>query len=170
MLSEKCSNWCSRPLTFLMRCPLPPVWHTSIFDCEGFKGGPHTFSIPRPYRMHTCHTNFQGRIPRGDRFMAVVGVLRLLAGHINFPRSFPAPFEAQFVEKSGSKKNGRRKGCRPPKARSPKPRRPNPLVRSTTEYKYGESGEIIGKLRECFCDVFSVGCEKSWRAGLAWPA
>jgi hypothetical protein len=56
--------------------------------------------------MHTCHTNFQGRIPRGDRFMAVVGVLRLLAGHINFPRSFPAPFEAQFVEKSGSKKVG----------------------------------------------------------------
>ena len=36
--------------------PTPPVWHTSVSDCEGFKGGPHTFSIPRPYRMHTSHT------------------------------------------------------------------------------------------------------------------
>ena len=38
---------------FFLTRPLPPVWHTSIFDCEGLKGGPHTFSIPRPYHMHT---------------------------------------------------------------------------------------------------------------------
>ena len=36
--------------------PSPPVWHTSISDCEGLTGWVHTFSIPRPYRMHTFHT------------------------------------------------------------------------------------------------------------------
>jgi hypothetical protein len=35
--------------------PPPPVWHTSISDCEGLTGWVHTFSIPRPYRMHTFH-------------------------------------------------------------------------------------------------------------------
>src|ERR1700677_932483 len=29
---------------------------TCVFDCGGVRGGPYTFSIPRPYRMHTFHT------------------------------------------------------------------------------------------------------------------
>ena len=41
---------------FFVAPPSPPVWHTSVFDFEGVRGGTHTFSIPRPYRMHTSHT------------------------------------------------------------------------------------------------------------------
>ena len=51
---------CGLPLTFLMPDPHPPVWHTSIFDCEGFKEG----YIPFPYLVHTVCIP---AIPKGQR-------------------------------------------------------------------------------------------------------
>ena len=33
--------------------PLPPVWHTSVFDSRKFTGWVHTSSIPRSYLVHT---------------------------------------------------------------------------------------------------------------------
>src|ERR1700722_12012727 len=60
-LGEKCSAGVGPQFTFLIPLPPPPpVCHTSIFDCEGDKGGPHTFSIPRPYGMHTLASGVGG--------------------------------------------------------------------------------------------------------------
>jgi hypothetical protein len=42
-------------------------------------------------------------------------------------------------------------------AGSPSPRRPI-VVTFTTEYKYGEFAEIIGKLGKSFWGMFSEGC------------
>jgi hypothetical protein len=59
-----------------------------------------------------------------------------------------------FDDESASEKSGRREECRRHTA-SPSPRRPI-VVPSTTEYKYGEIGEITGKVGENFSgSVFS---------------
>jgi hypothetical protein len=136
--------------------PSPPVWHTSIFDCKGFKGGPYTFSIPRPYRMHTFHTYFHGRTQQRLRFSGVHGVLHLVAGHINFHVHFPRRFRRNSLRNEIPKKRAAR-GI--PAAQAGIAVKAPPSSHPTvTVYKYEEIAEIIGKVGKCFCGVFSAGC------------
>jgi hypothetical protein len=146
------------PAVYLLDAHPPPPRYgiPPYLIAEGLREG----LVPFSYLVHTvCIPSIQFPRPHAARTLIHKGSSRFASfgrsysfpafiSCVHFPRSFPAPFQAQFIEKRRSKKVAAR-GM--PAAQAgiavTAPPSSHPTV---TEYKYEEVAEIIGKLGKDF--------------------